>query len=164
MPIQNCMKSAGYESTYYRGDGILCNGGGSGACGSPVGSAPDEKWYLGFSQSDRASIGLGGYAANYSLSNSELTFLGLQVGGPSYKLVTTYSFGLTSDSYGPMLKGSFSLGWLVGADISVAIGFNGIKASTSLGGGTFGTVTGQFPRQQVIFGGGPSLSVGVGKP
>jgi hypothetical protein len=62
-----------------------------------------------------------------------------------------------------MVKGSFSLGFLIGADVSASIGFNGVKASFAMGGGSFGKVSGPFPRQQAVFGAGPSVALGMGK-
>jgi RHS repeat-associated protein len=156
------MKSEGYKETAYR-DGTYCNIQGSPSCGSPQGAGANETWTFGYSESAKMSIRAGGYAGEYNIDSMEPTFAGMQVGGPSYKLTDTRSYGYTSGEYAPMVKANFSLGYLVGGDVGLSFGFNGIKASLSVGGGTFGQVSGRFPQQQVVYGGGPSLAAGMGK-
>ncbi len=156
------MQRAGYKETAYA-DGTYCNIQGSPSCGYPQGAGSREIWTLGYSESAKMSIRAGGYAGEYNIDSMEPTFAGLQVGGPSYKLTDTMSYGYTSGEYAPMVKANFSLGYLVGGDVGLSVGFNGIKVSLSLGGGTFGQVTGKFPRQQVVYGSGPSFAAGVGK-
>ena len=59
MASQNCMKTAGYEPTYYRNDGILCNGPGDPSCRSP-GAIGDSTGQVGATGGWAAGIGLGG--------------------------------------------------------------------------------------------------------
>lgn len=129
-----------------------------------AGVSPPAKWQpvLG-KETPRASLRLMGFAADYDLRQNTPTYVGLQVGGPSFKIVDTYSVGYVSDEATPMVKISYSAGFFTGGEVSLAVGLNGIKLSGSLGGGYFGKVTGKFPQQQVQFGGGLSASIGWGK-
>lgn len=149
--------------TFYPAEGLICNSSAVGACISPHGTPPEQTWQLGASEADRVSARVAPVAVEYSLTSNQPTFVGVQFGGPSYRAVTTYSYGYTSGEWAPMVKLGFSAGYVVGFDVSASIGLNGVKGSFSLGGGTFGRVTGPFPRQQVEYGFGPSVSIGIGR-
>jgi hypothetical protein len=159
---QTTAKQQGYLPSRYD-DGMVCNAGGSGACGDPHSTGSLEKWSLVNSQTAKLSIRGGGWASDIDLETGKPVYLALQVGGPSLKIGTGYVFGYVSDSITPMAKFGITLGFMVGADASLSVGFNGIKGSLSFAGGNVGATSGTFPRQTVTFGfGAPSVSVGVG--
>ena len=62
-----------------------------------------------------------------------------------------------------MAKFSLATGLLSGAEISLGIGFNGIKVSASGIFGTVGRVTGPFPRQTVQYGNTTGIAIGLGR-
>lgn len=157
------MKSEGYEPTFYREDGILCNGPSDPACRFPGANAPAGNWKLGYSQDDKISVRVGGFAVDYSLLTNEPTFGGLQAGGVGYKYAQQHSFGWTSGEVAPMAKFSLATGLLTGVEVSLGIGFNGIKVSASGIFGTVGRVTGPFPRQEVQYGNTTGIAIGLGR-
>jgi hypothetical protein len=158
------MKQRGYAPTYYNDDGIVCNASGSVACGDPHGSGSNERWSLITKESAKVTVRAIGLAGELDLDTLKPTFFGVQVGGPSIRVGNGWAYGWVSDQAAPMLKLSVPYGLLVGPEVGLSLGFNGIKISGGLAAGSVGQISGKFPQQTVVTGfGTPSAAIGYGK-
>lgn len=121
MASQKCMKAAGYEPTYYKGDGILCNGNASrGGCGPPgaTGSAEPMTVQLGVGgQLDSWMLGGAGevgIAVPTTLNDVCIYGQMCAVAGPQFVLSASGAVSLGQGAPSTGVQGSKGFTWFGG--------------------------------------------------
>ena len=169
--IFNCLahgcnlKSEGYEPTYYRNEGVVCNSNLSGCVDPHSSYAGSTDWdFYGAKESAKLSLRVAPVAVDYGLDSNSVTFVGWSAGSPSLKITDGVSWGYYSPSeVGAQFKWSIGAGFFVGGDISITIGTNGFKIGANAGGLTYGRVYGNAPRWEIEPAVRSNIAIGLGK-
>ena len=148
MGNQNCMKSAGYEPTYYTNDGILCNGSGDPLCRFPGALAPNSAAQLSATAGATAMWGF--------IGTSKETGHGMNSTGQFCRVSSTCSlYGLGAGAAGDLnvqlSGGTLGNGWqaalfgagalpLGGGELGLGFGSDGGYFSFSRSRGLLGGV------------------------
>jgi RHS repeat-associated protein len=159
----NCMNREGYSPKRYD-DGIICNGK-IATCGDPHSSysGPGDYGFHDVKESSKMSLRVAPFALDYSLDSGWPTFVGYSIGSPSFKVSDGFAWGYYSPTeLGLQFKWNIGFGFFMGSEAGVTIGTNGFKINWSMGGGTFGRVSGKAPSWELAPAIRSSWSFGAG--